>query len=537
MTGIGGGKHHLAMNMITFSRSLLAPFERRRTLPVALACVLGALAATAQRTPASSGLVLNGVTVVNTHDGSLKPNQTVVIDGGKIVLITGSGLGKGQRRDAQVVDARGKYLVPGFWDMHAHVVDDADAGDEAMMMLANGVTGFRQMSGSDELLARRKAGTLLPPGEGAEVLAMPGTLLLRPTAPTPEAAVALVDKEKGEGADFIKTVDVSVPVFFAALAEANKQGLPYAGHLSTGVDAVKASEAGMRAMEHLGPGPTILISCSTAEPMIRQAMAAHPPPASALSMPPEQMAQMSKMATANPILMQVLAAPDSLSRYSGILQTYDEARCRKVAQVFVDHNTWQVPTLIRVRTMEFGDDPVYSSDPNLKYVSPATRQLWAKIGAQFTAKVTPADKQQLSGLMEAQYKLVKLFDETGVKMLAGSDFGGQWLVPGFSLHQEFDQLAHAGVSPLKVLQMTTLNGAQFFGREATAGSVESGKDANLVLLGANPLESVANLHQVDGVVRAGKYYPKDALEAMKSKVAARMASKSAQTMPAEKAVP
>ena len=89
-----------------------------------------------------------------------------------------------------------------------------------------------------------------------------------------------------------------------------------------------------------------------------------------------------------------------------------------------------------------------------------------------------------------QMKVAKLFDENGVPMLAGSDFGGMWLVAGFSLHQEFDLLAQGGFTPLKVLQMTTLDGAQLLGREAHAGSVEEGKDANLVVLDANPLESV-----------------------------------------------
>ena len=103
-----------------------------------------------------------------------------------------------------------------------------------------------------------------------------------------------------------------------------------------------------------------------------------------------------------------------------------------------------------------------------------------------------------------QLKLTKLFDTAGVKMLAGSDFGGVWVIPGVSLHQEFDLLGQAGLSPLRVLQMTTLDGAEFFGLQASAGAVEEGKNANLVVLDGNPIESIQNLHKIDAVVRGRK---------------------------------
>jgi imidazolonepropionase-like amidohydrolase len=101
-------------------------------------------------------------------------------------------------------------------------------------------------------------------------------------------------------------------------------------------------------------------------------------------------------------------------------------------------------------------------------------------------------------------------------MLAGSDVGGGWLIPGFSLHQEFDLLAEAGVSPLKVLQMTTLNGAVFLNKETTMGTVDAGKEANLVVLDANPLDSVQNLHRIHAVIRNGHYYSQAELEALKN---------------------
>ena len=111
-----------------------------------------------------------------------------------------------------------------------------------------------------------------------------------------------------------------------------------------------------------------------------------------------------------------------------------------------------------------------------------------------------------------QLNMVRIFDEEGVHMMAGSDVSGSgWEIPGFALHQEFDQLAAAGLTPLRILQMATINAAEFLGRTDAMGALEPGKDADIVLLGANPLESVAHLHDIAGVVRAGRYHSPETL--------------------------
>ncbi len=141
----------------------------------------------------------------------------------------------------------------------------------------------------------------------------------------------------------------------------------------------------------------------------------------------------------------------------------------------------------------------------------------------FSSKMSPASRETLTKLGELELRLTKIFAETGVPMLAGSDYGGGWVVPGVSLHQEFDLLADAGLSPLEVLQMTTWNGARFLEREATMGTVEEAKRANLVLLDGNPLDSVQNLHKIFAVVRDGRFYSKDDLESIKEQVAGQVA--------------
>jgi Imidazolonepropionase and related amidohydrolases len=122
--------------------------------------------------------------------------------------------------------------------------------------------------------------------------------------------------------------------------------------------------------------------------------------------------------------------------------------------------------------------------------------------------------------------LPKLLKQNGVKMLAGSDTAviANWCIPGFSLHQEFALLAASGLSPLEILQMTTLNGAQFLGREATMGTVDQGKNADLVLLDANPIADVANLDKISAVFLKDKYYSRVALDKLLSDVAAAYAA-------------
>ena len=505
-----------------------------------LAAVVGlgfasASSGVAQRGSVTSGLLLTDVTVVDTHTGKLTPHMSIAVDGGKITRIARAGT-LAAHGSARSIDAHGKFVVPGYWEMHGHPIDSPDRADNLALMLANGITGVRQMSGSDALLLERRKGTLMPAADTPELLAMPGSILLRGNAGTVPMAVAEVDKQKAEGADFIKTIDVTPPVFFAALDEATKDGLLYDGHLSPGVDAVKASEAGMRVIEHLGPMETILVGCSTDEMAIRQAMAARAAVAAQAPAPPPATA-LTKNATSNPVLMRALADPTSLARTQHILDTFSADKCRAVAQVFATHKTWQVPTLIRLRTSEYGDDPAYRNNPNLRYVAPATRQLWESLAQQFATRMGPADRATLAQMFDIQLKVAKIFEDNGVPMLAGSDFGGIWLVAGFSLHQEFDLLAQAGFTPLQVLQMTTLDGARLLGREATAGSVEEGKDANLVVLDADPTASVGNLHGVYAVVRGGNFYSKDALEGLKQKVQQHMGSARAASLPAEKATP
>lgn len=471
------------------------------------------------RIPASERLLLTGATVVDPASGSKTPGSFILMEGGKILSVGTDDPAPGDMA-VQRVDLAGRFVSPGFNDMHAHPLGPADPSGTLGLMLANGVTGFRQMHGSDAML-RQRAESRLPTGQLAPAaLVLPGALLTPLNAATPEKAIETVRHEKARGADFIKVGLVSKPVLHALLPEARRLGLPVAGHVPPSVDVVDAARRGMGAIEHLGPGQGILVACSSRNAELRRELDALP----TMKGPPFPLPFSDKLAdwllhrlVINPAMV---TSPADTQRRAVIISSFDEARCRKVARELRAAGNWQVPTLIRRKTTEQADRPEFARDPALRYLPPATLQLWKDVTAEYIEKV-PADAR---ALMRREYdldlRLVKLFDEEGVPMLTGSDESGAWAVAGFSLHAEFDELAQAGLSPLRILQMSTSDAARFLGRTATMGRVAPGADADLVILDGDPTTDVANLHRVAGVVRAGFYHDRAALDRLLARIEA-----------------
>lgn len=490
--------------------------------PLAIAAMLAAASAAGalpgcgngdDSVPISQGTVLRNVTVVDTQDGSLHPGMAVAIDAGKIAKIIPDAQ-VSMQGSAVAVDASGKYVVPGFLDMHVHTVDtpvtpavvsgQPSSGD-FQLLIANGVTGVRQMSGSAATIAAaHKVNADVTAGklDAPEVLLVPGTIF-GGQAGTDADARAFVDAQKAAGADFMKVVGGGPVAIRAVMDESAKVGLKVSGHLPVTVGAAELSNLGWHAIEHLGGGFGMLLDCSSDEAAIRQDVMAAPP----IALP------------TGPTSPSLYYANPYESFYSRMLASQDAAKCQSLADTFVRNDTWHAPTLIRVRTMAFNTDAAYVNDPNLAYLSPTVRAFWGTLEQQYVATVRPSAAAAMQQAYPVQQQLVKMMSGRGVKMMVGSDTGGIWVVPGFSLHQEFRELVAAGLSPLQILQAATLNGAQFSGRQATMGSVSEGKEADLVLLDANPIASAANLDQIAGVMLNGKYFSKDALAAMKDAVA------------------
>ncbi len=402
----------------------------------------------------TSGTAITNVTVVNTRDGSLSGPLSVVVDGGKITRI--SHLPVRASGTAQVVDGTGKFVVPGFADMHAHAVETADLNPSYFpLMLAYGITGFREQSLSPAIVTR----------------------------------AAKLNSDSAAGL-------VAAPEAFIADGE---------GHLSPAIGTLVGTNAALKVIDHLGAGLGLVLDCSTDADAIRADLLANgfkPPfPSDYITNP------------------RAYDAALNAQFYRRGIDTYSESKCAALSQAFVSNKTWHALTLIRLRTQDWGNDPEYRAAPGLQYVSASRRAAWNKLGDQF-ATLPPSAVATLQQYYALQLRVTQLMAKSGVKMLAGSDVSGVWLIPGISLHQEFREMANAGLTPLQVLQATTLNAAEYLNRMDRAGTVDEGKDADLVLLDANPVANVDNFGAITGLFLDGRYFSKAALDKMKSDVAA-----------------
>jgi imidazolonepropionase-like amidohydrolase len=498
----------------------------RRLRRAALVLVAGLLAACAGG-PGSPihhierGTVLRNVVVVDTRQGTLSPGRAVAWEGGVIRQV----LADHQVRVAAgvtTVDGQGRYLVPGYVDMHTHALGGPEAGQGAWpLFVAHGVTGIREMSGSEPAVqaarrhnAARREGRLLAP----EIVAIPGDLLAAPVPP--EVAVAQVRRQKAYGADFIKVVNATPASVLAVLQEAQRLQLRVAGHLPSGVDTLTAVQAGWGSIEHLGAGMGHLLDCSTEAAGIRQALRSGQ---GAPAVPP------TPEGVVSPMLGRALDAPF----FQRVLDTLDPTACDALASRIAGSTTWEVPTLVRLRSMLRSDDAAWRVQPSLAYVPPPTRALWARLADRYTATTPAAARESFARYYDGDRRFVGLLARQGAKLLAGSDVGGIWLVPGASLHDEFGELASAGLTPLQVLQSTTLNPAAFLGREADMGTIDAGKRADLVLLEADPLQSVSHLSRVHAVVVNGRLLTRAHLDALLKQAADHAGSPGAARLPTE----
>ncbi len=430
-------------------------------------------------------LLLNNVTVVDTRTGGLTPNMSILCADGKIEAIAPAGMLQAGP-NTRVVDAEGKFAVPGYLNMHMHVIGDEHTDEIMESLLANGITGFRQMSGSYELLKEWHSGAFAHSTDQAALLTMPGDVLTPINAPTPETAVDFVRLQKRAGADFIKVGGVTPNVFKAIQEETDRLKLPFVGHVLSDMDLKEAAQHGFRSVEHFGINNGSLISSSTEEDALR-AQATRIP---AITGNPVFVQLMRIKGLQDFVNAQVLemaiktsGGKEDEAELKPIISTFSEEKAEELAAVYVQYNTWQCPTLVRMRSGLFSNS------------SEATAQ----------------------ELYDLYLKLARIYDSAGVKMMTGTDggIGDSLQTAGTLLHEEFDELEKAGIPPLHVLQMTTLNGAEFLDRMNDMGTVDIGKNADLVLLDANPIDSVQNLHKINAVIRAGDYHDQQKLSDMK----------------------
>jgi hypothetical protein len=452
----------------------------------------------AQRLPVTqpTSLAFTHVTLIDMTGAPPKPDMTVMVIGNRITALGQTGKVR-IPKEAQIIDATGKFLIPGLWDMHFHIKETERTFP---LFIANGVTGVRNMGGDfQKLFEWREAvasGMLLGPRIVACGPVIDGSNPANPDHAIPvsnaEEGKQAVDFLKRSGADFVKVYD-SVPrdAYFAIVKEAKEQGLPFVGHIPTAITMTEASNAGQKSVEHLG---TFLEGSSTAETELRN-----------WPSPPVKNQDFS-------VIPARIAA-----RGNRMLDTYSEQKAAQLLALLAKNNTWQVPTLLAKQVNTFVDDISKAQDPHYKYVPASVREGWAPDKNFFFRYRTPEFIAYQKKLFQREMEVVGEMHRVGVPIMAGTD-GGAYTVAGFGLHQELALLVKAGLTPMQALQAATINPAKFLGESDTLGTIEQGKIANLILLEANPLENISNTERIDTVVVNGKFFPKTVLRMLLANV-------------------
>jgi imidazolonepropionase-like amidohydrolase len=442
----------------------------------------------------SSHLAITHVTVIDATGRAPQPDQTVLVDGGRITAVGAAGKIK-VPKGARTVDGSGKFLLPGFWDMHVHIAGvtaDPSWGKQILLplLLANGITGVRDMGGDlDALLSWQRdseSGALLAP----HIVAC-GPFLIgngRRTAEqipvhTPEAARAAVDKLKERGANFIKIISMpSRDAFFAVADESKKQGIPFAGHLPFEISVTEASDAGMRSIEHLlYSGFALSFSSNEAELRPRLVQAEKKGDSAAWE--------------------QIAHEADA---------TYSPEKAATLFQTLKKNGTWVTPTLASLDITSHPEN--WKTDDSLLAFFPAS------LTKEWIYSLQDVRMKQRAAWLARQatndWKLTGELHKAGVPLLVGSDSLDPFVFPGDSFHRELAELVRAGFTPMEALQAATHGAAQFLGREKELGTVEAGHAADLVLLSASPVEDISNTRKVWAVIRNGRYYDRAALDGL-----------------------
>jgi imidazolonepropionase-like amidohydrolase len=424
---------------------------------IALSLLAGVvLPANAQR----GTIMIAGVSVVPMDREEVLQNQTVIVENGRITYV---GAQRNPPTGATVVDGRGKFLMPGIAEFHAHVPNGAVAHRALTLYALAGVTTARGMLGQPAHLALRDSirnGQLF----GPRVLTS-GPSFNNNSVSSPGVAITMVTDQKNAGYDLLK-IHPGVPrvAFDSLAATANRLRIPFSGHvpLEVGLDA--AITAKYSTIDHLDG--------------FIEAMYNGPQP--------------------------LTAAVDGFFGL-GIVRQLDTSRFQPIVERVKASGVAMVPTQILMDN--YTNDKTgeqLTSGPEFRYWLPQVVTNWRNMKNNLLEQ-PPAPREQQQEFTALRRRFIKTLYDSGVPFLLGSDAPQFWNVPGFSAHRELGALVAAGLTPYQALRTGTVNVARFLGEEGVSGVVRQGARADLILVDGNPLQDIANTLRISGVVVNGRW--------------------------------
>lgn len=405
----------------------------------------------------SSTLAIVGATLIDGTGAAPVADSAVVISNGRIKAAGPRSKVKIPKQ-ANVVDAKGKFLLPGLWDMHAHF-EQVEWGP---IYLAAGVTTARDCGNEFEFITAVRDAIAQGRGLGPRLL-MAG--IVDGTGPmalgvervdTPEQARMWVDRYHAAGFQQMKIYSsVKLEEVNAVADEAHRLDMTVTGHVPNGLNAFQTIEAGQDQINHIQYVVDIM----------------HAPFAKDMS----RLDRMKAMAGLN------LDAPDA----------------QKAILFLKDHHTVIDPTmaLFELFTATTAKPPA-SFEPGVEKIAPELAQ-------QITDVEPPSERSEIGDKVFArELEAVGALHRAGIPIVAGTDQA----VPGYSLHREIELYAQAGFTPMEAIQAATIVPARAMRVDKELGTVEKGKRGDLILINGDPLQDIHNTRNVEYVITNGTMY-------------------------------
>ncbi len=426
--------------------------------------------------------LIKNINVITMADEQLLVKQDVLIEGKRIKKIVPSGSLKVVVNDE--IDGTDKYLMPGLFDMHAHVNEERFL----KLFLLNGITAVRDLGNVDDDIFRLKDNINSGKVTGPRLFVSGKILEGDPpfwegfsVVKSKAQAVEAVKELKAKGADQVKIYHTLSPELHKVIIdEAHKLGMQVTGHVPQEMTALQALNVGQDGIEHL----------SSITGYIGQI----------------------DYEDANE------TGYEGWSRFTNY--KIKDKELRKLTEAFKSNNAYFCPTLIVDRQISsLADYKSLVKETDAKYVEPHyIKEEWnpdSKNAATNIKGVKPLWFKNFSVIYNGARPALKIIKD-GATMLAGTDTPNPFVVPGFSLAKELELLVESGLSNFEALQAATVNAAHWLGVYADLGSIADGKVANLIVLSKNPLEHIGNVKSISIVMLDGKSFSKNKLEKMAS---------------------
>ena len=416
-------------------------------------------------------IVFKSVNVIPMDRERVIENQTVVVKNGRI-----TALGDAEKvkfsKEALVIDARGKYLTPGWAEIHAHVppIDDIEPMKEVLILyLANGITTIRGMLGHSkhlELRSKINNGTILGPH-----FYTTGPSFSGQTVKTAERGAEMVREQKAAGYDYLKLhPGLTKETFPTIIKTAQEVGIPFVGHVSFNVGVWRAIDAKYSTIDHLDgfvealtPGIDTLVEQET-----------------------------------------------------GLFGSWigDRAEASLIPKLMTGLRNNHIRVVATQALAERWLSPLpaeeYTDDPEMKYMKPEQIKSW--VNAKNTYTNNPNfSKKRAEKLIQIRQKLIYECQKNGVELLLGSDAPQIFNVPGFSIHHEMKYMVDAGLTPYETLRTGTVNVASYLNK-TDSGVIKTGNVSDLVLLNGNPLKDINQTRHIEGVMIGTNWLSKEYIE-------------------------